>query len=89
MVDLSRYTTSDGLGATFGSLPFDAYNTRQAVIDGSVATAVWTLPRWYSLLHGMAAEIAFWACVLLAVGRCVWFLFDLVGRIRAGRAPKP
>ncbi|MBP2233100.1 hypothetical protein J2847_006435 [Azospirillum agricola] len=89
MVDLSPRAPADGLGSSFGTLPFDVYNTRQAVLDGGVATAVWTMPAWYGALHGVAAELAFWACVLLAVGRFAWFVLDLVARFRAGRPPKP
>lgn len=87
MVDFPHNPTG-GLGASFGSLPFDAYNTRQAAIDSSVAMAVWTQPHWYGLLHGVAAEVAFWSCVMLAVGRALWFVVDLVARLRTGRSPK-
>lgn len=89
MVDLSPRAPADGLGASFGSLPFDAHNTRQAVLDGGVATAVWTMPAWYGQLHGLAAELAFWACVLVALGRAVWFVVDFVGRLRGRATPKP
>ncbi|PWC89823.1 hypothetical protein TSH100_04075 [Azospirillum sp. TSH100] len=83
MVDLTRHT--EDLGASFGALPFDTHNSKQAAVDAAVALTVSTMPRWYSQLHGLAAELAFWACVLVAIGRAIWFAVELVQRLRTGR----
>jgi len=92
MVDLPRFPSADSVGSSFGAIPFDLATARAAAVDGPILTAVWTMPSWYPQLHGLAAEVAFWACVVLAVGRAAWFLVQVALRLwaalKAAASPK-
>lgn len=60
--------------------------------DAASAAPALTMPWWLTALHGVAAEVAFWCAILVAVGRAVWLIWDLwerwcQRRQSANRAP--
>lgn len=56
-------------------------NTQRAGTDILVGATVTAMPWWLAALHGPAQELAFWATVIVAVGRLAIFLLDVRHRV--------
>ncbi|WP_448208473.1 hypothetical protein [Azospirillum sp. sgz302134] len=54
----------------------------RTVTDAVAVAPAITMPWWLSDLHGLAAELAFWCAVFVAIGRALWLAWDCWDRFR-------
>lgn len=62
--------------------PLADLNAQRTATDTLFAAAVTAMPWWLSMLHGPAQELAFWATVVVALGRLILFCLDVRHRFR-------